>query len=68
MGKQGGSIMLHVYLVFIVTGDERRTVVAACETKERAEAIARWWKTEKHVNDSYTALIPIDERIGAQGL
>lgn len=60
--------MNHIYLVYIVYADERRIVVAACETQQRAEAIARYWLTEKHVKDAYTALIPIDEKIGQQGL
>lgn len=60
--------MNHIYLVYIVCTDERRIVVAACETEKRADAIAKRWLNEKHVIDAYTSLIPIDEKIGQQGL
>ena len=61
-------MMHHVYLVYIVCVDGHRIVVAACETEKRADAIAKRWLTEKHVIDAYTSLVPIDEKIGQQGL
>lgn len=60
--------MNHVYLVYIEYVDGHRTVVAVCKTKERAEAIARHWRTQEQITDAFTALHPIDETIGAQGL
>lgn len=60
--------MDHVYLVYIEYVDGHRTVVAVCKTKERADAIARRWRNVDHITDAFTALHPIDENIGSEGL